>query len=70
MDDEELFLERNLFPWIDDPVYDEGGVHDDWDYSEEADEYFCEACDCGLTAEEADGESCPECGHPFTGSIE
>jgi hypothetical protein len=29
--DEELFLENNLFPWLDDPSYDEAGEYNDYD---------------------------------------
>jgi hypothetical protein len=64
--DEELALEHALFPWLDQPTYDE------WDAVGPMDEngvdyrdppYYCD-CGCGLWGQEAE---CPDCGLAFVG---
>lgn len=33
--DEEFWLERNLYPWLDDPSYDDAGDYDEYESDEE-----------------------------------
>ena len=60
--DEEYFLERNLYPWLDDPP-DPSEIDE---YPREfAHEAFCENCNCVLTEDESGGDTCPECGQLY-----
>ena len=68
---EELAQESRLWPWLDDPsaeTYVDYPGYDDGHYDDDP-PYYCDACDCGLTTEEANGDECPECGHKFTGEV-
>lgn len=62
MYDEEYWLERNLYPWLDDPTYEEEtcGYYGDDDGHCNGD--CCMECGCELSDED---DECPGCGVAF-----